>query len=174
MPASYNRGSPGLREEPGPWTGSMAEESGRAVVERFARAIEAKDFDTYASLVADDYVEEMPQSGERIRGKANARAVVENYPGGVGTVDANTGHIVGADDRYVMSPTFSILRIEGSGDQFTYSGTVKYATGETWHMIWIIEIRKGKIARSTTYYAAPFDAPAWRAPYVERMEPARG
>ena len=29
----------------------------------------------------DDYVEEYPQSGERIRGKQNVRSVYENYPG---------------------------------------------------------------------------------------------
>jgi len=43
----------------------MAEPSGRAIVEQFARAIEAKDFAAQAELLADDYVDEMPQSGER-------------------------------------------------------------------------------------------------------------
>jgi len=33
--------------------------------------------------VHDDYVEEYPQSGERIRGKQTARTVNENYPGGL-------------------------------------------------------------------------------------------
>ena len=49
----------------------MAEPSGRAVVERFAKAIQDKDFDAQAALIADDYVEEMPQWGERVRGRAN-------------------------------------------------------------------------------------------------------
>jgi limonene-1,2-epoxide hydrolase len=163
-----DRATRGLQSPP------MSETGNRAIVERFARAIEAKDFDTQATLLADDYIDEMPQSGERIRGKANARAIVDQYPGGVGTVDADTSHIVGADDRYVMTPTYSILRIEGSGDQFTYSGTVTYANGETWHIIAIVEVRSGRIARSTTYYAAPFEAPAWRAPYVERMGAPHG
>jgi ketosteroid isomerase-like protein len=152
----------------------MAEQSSRAIVEQFIRALEAKDFDAQGLLVADDYVDEMPQSGERIRGRANARAIVDHYPGGVGTIDATSRRVVGADDRYVMTPTFSILRIEGSGDTFTYSGTVQYGNGETWHIIAIVEVRNGKIAKSTTYYAAPFDAPEWRAPYVERMEAPHG
>jgi hypothetical protein len=33
-----------------------------------------------AELMHDDYLEEYPQSGERIRGKHNARGVHENYP----------------------------------------------------------------------------------------------
>jgi hypothetical protein len=36
-------------------------------------------------------------------------------------------------------------------------------------MIAILELRGGKIARMTTWYAAPFEAPEWRAPFVERF-----
>jgi hypothetical protein len=38
-------------------------------------------------------------------------------------------------------------------------------------MIQIIELRQGKIAKTTSWYAAPFEAPAWRAEYVERFSP---
>jgi hypothetical protein len=69
----------------------------------------------------------------------------------------------------VLSPTFSALRIEGSGDVYTYVGTVTYANGETWQTISIIELRHEKIAKTTTWYAAPFEAPEWRAPFVERF-----
>jgi limonene-1,2-epoxide hydrolase len=147
----------------------MAEPSGRAVVERFAKAIQDKDFDAQAALIADDYVEEMPQSGERVRGRANRDAVVRGYPGGVGTVDADSSRLVGAEDRWVLTPTFAPLRIEGSGDVYTYVGTVRYPNGQTWQMIAIIELRAGKIARMTAWFAAPFEAPAWRAPFVERF-----
>ena len=150
----------------------MAEPSARAVVEAFIRAIEAKDFDTQGALVTDDFVDEMPQSGERIRGRDNARAIAEQYPGGVGTIDPARSSLAGADDRWVMTPTFSILRIEGSGNSFTYSGTVTYpGNGEVWHIVSIVVVRDGKIARTTTYYAPPFEAPAWRAPFVERSKP---
>ena len=147
----------------------MAELSGRAVVERYAKAFEDRDFDAHAALIADDYIEEMPQSGERIRGKANWESVVRGYPGGVGTVDADSARLVGAEDKWVLTPTFAALRIEGSGDVYTYVGTVWYPNGQTWQMIAIIELRAGKIAKTTTWYAAPFEAPAWRAPFVERF-----
>lgn len=147
----------------------MAESTGRALVERFAKAIEDRDFDAQAALIADDYIEEMPQSGERIRGRANWEAVVRGYPGGVGTVDADSTRLVGAEDRWVLTPTFAPLRIEGSGDVYTYVGTVSYPNGQTWQMISIIELRSGRIAKATTWYAAPFDAPAWRAPFVEHF-----
>ena len=67
-----------------------------------------------------------------------------------------------------MTPTFSIVRIEGSGNVFTYSGTLRYANGDQWHIVAIVEVRDGKIAKTTTYYAAPFEAPEWRAAYVRR------
>jgi len=61
----------------------------------------------------------------------------------------------------------TVLRIEGSGDIYTYTGTVQYATGDTWHMVTIVELRDAKIAKVTAWYAPPFEAPAWRAPWVE-------
>jgi limonene-1,2-epoxide hydrolase len=152
-----------------PMEENVADPSGRAVVERFAKAIEDKDFDAQGALIADDYIEEMPQSGERIRGKANWDAVVRGYPGGVGTVDADSARLIGADDKWVLTPTFGVLRIEGSGDVYTYVGTVRYPNGQTWQMIAVIELRAGKIAKMTTWYAAPFEAPDWRAPFVERF-----
>lgn len=152
----------------------MAEPSGRMVVERYARAIQDKDFDAQAALITDDFIDEMPQSGERTRGKDNYLALVRNYPGGVGTVEPTSTRLVGAEDRWVLTPMFTQLRIEGSGDVYTYVGSVRYPNGETWQMIAIIELRNGKVAKSTTYYAAPFDAPEWRAPYVERFTPDAG
>jgi hypothetical protein len=152
----------------------MAEPSGRTVVERYARAIQDKDFDAQAALLTDDFIDEMPQSGERTRGKANYLASVRNYPGGVGTVEPKSARLVGAEDRWVLTPMFTQLRIEGSGDVYTYVGSVRYPNGDTWQMIAIIELRNGKVAKSTTWYAAPFDAPEWRAPFVERFTPDAG
>lgn len=151
----------------------MAEPSGRTVVEGYARAVQNKDLDALAALVTDDYVDEMPQSGERVRGRANLLAYTSSYPGGVGTVDPTSTRLVGSADRWVLTPMFAPLRIEGSGDVYTYIGTVTYANGETWQMIQIVELRQGKVAKTTSWFAAPFEAPEWRAPFVERF-PALG
>ena len=149
----------------------MAEPSNRAIVERYARALQDKDLDALALLITDDYVDEMPQSGERVRGKVNQLALAHNYPGGVGTIDPKSTRLVSAEDRWVLTPTFAPLRIEGSGDIYTYVGTVTYANGETWQIIQIIELRRGKVAKTTSWFAAPFEAPEWRTPYVERFPP---
>jgi hypothetical protein len=47
---------------------------------------------------------EYPQSGERIRGWSNIRAVAENYPGGL-PKDV-VGKVVGSEDKSRRRPTF--------------------------------------------------------------------
>ena len=147
----------------------MAQRSNREVVEEFVRAIEAKDIDAQCVLMADDFVDEMPQSGERTVGRDNYRKIFEGYPGGIGTTTPEGRRIIGSEDRWIMTPTFHTLRIEGSGDTYTYVATIRYADGGVWQIIAITQLRDGKIARSTTWYAAPFEAPEWRAAFVERF-----
>ena len=60
----------------------MSDQGNRTVVERYAAALPS-DFATLASLRHPDFVEEWPQSGERIRGHANYQKIHENYPGGL-------------------------------------------------------------------------------------------
>lgn len=148
----------------------MAELTNRQVVERFIAAMNASDLDTAAECLADDVVEDYPQSGERIRGRANRRAVIENYPGRAEHDFAphKRGSIVG-EDQWVMTPTMSLLRLNGSGERYTATGEVTYPNGETWHVIQLIELRAGKIAKMITYFAAPFEPAPYRAPFVERM-----
>jgi ketosteroid isomerase-like protein len=127
----------------------------RVIVEQFLQAMMTGDIEAQERVLADDIVEEYPQSGERIRGKENRRAIFNNYPGGTPR-DKSTGD---------TSPKAPILI--GAGDQFVASGEITYPNGETWQGISFIEVRDGKISKITAFFAAPFEAPAWRAPYVE-------
>jgi hypothetical protein len=52
----------------------------RRVIERFWAAMNVNDFRSASELLHDEYVLEWPQSGERIRGRANFVAVNEHYP----------------------------------------------------------------------------------------------
>jgi hypothetical protein len=140
----------------------MSEMTNRAIVESYARAAERNDFAEADQFLADDVLEEYPQSGERIRGKANRRAVIENYPG---RESASASGDAGMGLR--------LLQITGSGDDYTAVGIVTYPNGERWHMVSLVGLRGGKIAKITSFFAAPFEAPAWRAPYLEKV-PAAG
>jgi len=145
----------------------LAPETNRQVVERFVKGLVGRDLDLQAAVCAPDMVTEYPQSGERIRGWANIRAVAENYPGGLPT--NLEGRVIGSEDKWVAGPSFNVLRIEGSGDVYTLVGSATYPDGQTWQVISIIELRSGRIAKATEVYGAPFDPPPWRAQWVERI-----
>lgn len=128
----------------------------RATVEQFLSAMAANDIEAQERLLSDDIVEEYPQSGERIRGKDNRRAILENYPGGTPRETSESG----------PSPKPPV--VTGAGDDFTAAGQITYPNGETWQVVALIELHDGKISKITSYFGAPFEAPAWRAPYVEK------
>jgi hypothetical protein len=144
----------------------LAPKSNHQIVERFVEGLIARDLDMQAEVCAPDMVTEYPQSGERIRGWANMRAIAENYPGGLPKDMA--GKVIGSEDKWVVGPSFNVLRIEGSGDVYTLVGSATYPDGTTWQLISLIELRSGKIVKSTELYGAPFEPPEWRAKWVER------
>ena len=143
----------------------MPSRTNRQVVERFVEGLITRDLDVQAEVCHPDMVTEYPQSGERFRGWANIRAVAENYPGGL--PKNLTGKVIGSEDKWVVGPSFNVLRIEGSGDVYTLVGSATYPDGQTWQMIALIELRDGKVAKSTEIYGAPFEAPEWRSKWVE-------
>jgi SnoaL-like domain len=145
----------------------MAEGS-RAVVERWAVALGNQRLEVLDDLIHDDFVEEYVQSGERIVGIENLRAVALNYPGAdAEPIRGEMRTVLGRDEQYVMGPSFNISRITGTGDEFAISGTMTYPSGALWHLVQFVRVRDGKIWRLSTYFAEPFEPPAWRAPWVE-------
>jgi hypothetical protein len=44
-----------------------------------------------------------------------------------------------------------------------------YGGGRIYRPVLIVELREGKMFRDTRYYSEPFEAPEWRAQWVERM-----
>ncbi len=129
-----------------------------ALLERYKAVIESGDMTALGELImeesTDDFVEEWPQSGERIVGRETAVKLGESYAGATGT-----------------SPRLSFRRLTGGGDVWVAEGTIDYGDGIPVSYVSIIELRGGKVAKVTEYFANPFEAPAWRAGFVERMEP---
>ena len=146
----------------------MSERSNEDVVHAYLHALTERDTDAMAQLRDPGVTVEYPQSGELMRGHANIRAIDDNYPGGMPEFDP--GRIVGSEDRWVVTPSFSFQRIAGSGDTWWAEGKVRYPDGSIWYVATMFQIRSGRIFREVTYWAEPFDPPAWRAPWVERIE----
>ena len=136
----------------------MAIDTDRATVERLRAMFQSESIEDLAralyELASEDFVQDWPQSGERIRGRENAKAINDNYPEMTGS-----------------TPRFSLRRIAGEGSHWTVEGTIDYGDGVPVSYIGIGELRGDKVAKMTEYFANPFEAPAWRADFVERMEP---
>ena len=130
----------------------------RDMAAAFESALTSGDIGQMTALVqeygTDDFVTEWPQSGERLN-KAAAVRMTESYPGMSGT-----------------TPAFTYKRMLGNQDMFVVEGTIDYGDGIPVSYVGIGELRGDKVAKMTEYFANPFEAPAWRADFVERMEPA--
>lgn len=138
----------------------------REVIERWVDAVNAADFATLESLLSEDCVSEYPQSGEIIRGRKNIRAVLENYPGGLGTVDRTT-QITGGE-QWALTPSFVLVRLTGIGDARTAIFKSRYPDDSVWWLVQFMEFAAGKMTKQTVYFAPEFKPPAWRAQWVER------
>jgi len=141
---------------------------------RIAKAMNERNYDEYEALLTEDYVGEYPQSGEVIRGPKNARAIIEQYPGGLPDrpVDTASARIAATEARWLRTPTFTVVRVEGTGNVGFNASKGRYPDGSVWWVINYYELRDGRLARSTTFFAPTFEAPEWRKPYVERREGA--
>ena len=128
-----------------------------ALAAAFEEVLKSGDFGRMNSLLqeyaTDDFVQEWPQSGERLTAASAAR-LNESYSEMSGT-----------------SPKFEYKRMIGGGDVFVVEGTIDYGDGVPVSYVGVGEVRDGKVAKITEYFANPFEAPAWRADFVERMEP---
>jgi hypothetical protein len=121
----------------------------RREIERVWKELNQRNFGIIEEVASADYVQEWPQSGERIRGAANARAVNETYP-----VD--------------QFPTMELTRVL-AGENFAISEAKLDYAGTPFYGISIFELKDGKIVKETDYFAAPFEAPEWRSKLVEKM-----
>jgi hypothetical protein len=123
----------------------MDDQARRARIRQLVEAINARDMAVFDATYHDDVVVEWPQSGEVIRGKHNIRELRLAYP---------------------TPPTATLRRIVGSGDLWAVEMVFDY-DGDRFHVVVTHQWRDGLVVRETSYYAAPFEAPAWRARWVE-------
>jgi hypothetical protein len=122
-------------------------------------------FDEFDQLVAKDVTEEYPQSGERFRGRSRLRAMLESFRETAADIHPDVDQVSGGTDEWVLTPGYTVVRVDGGGNEFTITGTVTYPNGATWHLVQLVRIEGGKVAHLTTYFAEPFEAPDWRAPF---------
>jgi ketosteroid isomerase-like protein len=117
------------------------------MVERYWRTMNTNDWRAVGALLHDDYVLVWPQSGERIRGRENFIAVNANYPA-------------------AGAWRFTVHRV--IADEVGAASDVTVTDGERMdRAASFFELRDGLIWQMTEFWPDPFEAPAWRAQWVE-------
>jgi SnoaL-like domain len=146
----------------------------RETIARYVRAVHDQELDTITSLQHPDFVEDWPQSRERIRGRTNFRKILENYPGGLTGVDADVSmdRVVGGEDRWMVAPTFAMVRVSAADDVHTAIVKLRYPDGGEWFMVALIELKDGLIHRCTSFFAPTYESPVWRREWVEQTTDA--
>lgn len=127
-----------------------ATSSSKRIVEQFWQAMQSNDFRAAAAWLHDDYVLDYPQSGERIRGRDNFAAINMHYPA-AGRWQFTINRLMAEDNEVVSDVTVTDGQI-----------TARAITFST--------VRDGKISHQVEYWPDPFEAPAWRAQWVEPAE----
>ena len=118
------------------------------VVAAYWAAAEARDWDKFAGLVAEHVVYEVPQTRERVRGRAAyVRFNAEGFPG---DWHLEVERIAG-QDRHASS----WIQMTDAGQRFP--GLCFFDLDED-----------GRIARITDFWPEPYEPPADRAHLVER------
>jgi hypothetical protein len=114
-----------------------------AIEQRWAKPISG-------DLYEEDVILDFPQSGERIRGRANLvaqRSADPDHPG-----------------------IAKVLRIFGSGPVWVSEVIITY-DGKPWYTVNIHEFRGDKVFHETQYFGEPLTPAAWRAQWVEQVKP---
>ena len=120
----------------------------REALDRHWLASADGDADAEHDIYHDDAICDYPQSGERIHGRKNLQALRTHHPG--------------------KPSGFEVRRIVGSGDLWVTEYTISYR-GHPAHTVSIMEFREGKVMHETQYFADPFEAPAWRSQWVQKI-----
>lgn len=126
----------------------MQQETLRETLDAHWRASAAGDLDLEHDIYHDDAICDYPQSGERILGRANLQALRGHHPG--------------------KPSGFHIKRMVGEGNLWVTEYTIDYK-GQRAFTVSIMEFRDGKVVHETQYFTDPFDAPAWRSQWVQRV-----
>ena len=121
----------------------------KQILEHFWETMKTNDFYAVANLLHDDYVLDWPQSGERIRGRENFAAINTYFP---------------AEGEW----QFTVNKILAQGDEVVTDVTVTDGS-RTDRVITFSTVKNGKIWKQVEFWPEPFEAPEWRARWVEKI-----
>jgi hypothetical protein len=126
----------------------MSDDDVRAALLRHWAASDDNDFATEHQIYRADAVLDYPQSGERIRSRANIEVSRKAQP--------NRKH-------------FTVRRMLG-GDDLRVSELVMTYDAQPYYVVSIMEFEGDEVVHETQYFSDPFEPGPSRAQWVERMD----
>src|ERR1700743_3840507 len=126
----------------------MEDRTVRAALQRHWDASDTNDFDTEHQIYRADAVLDYPQSGERIRGRANIQASRTAQPN---------------------LKRFTVRRMLGAGDLWVSELVMTYDEKPS-YVVTIMEFEAGQVVHESQYFSDPFEPGPSRAQWVERMD----
>jgi hypothetical protein len=126
----------------------MGDDDVRAALLRHWAASDDNDFATEHQIYRADAVLDYPQSGERIRSRANIQASRKAQP--------NRKH-------------FTVRRMLG-GDDLWVSELVMTYDAQPYYVVSIMEFEGDEVVHETQYFSDPFEPGPSRAQWVERVD----
>jgi hypothetical protein len=126
----------------------MSDDDVRVALRRHWDASDANDFATEHQIYRADAILDYPQSGERIRGRANIQASRAAQPN---------------------IKRFTVRRTLGGGDLWISELVMTY-DGQPNYVVSIMEFEGSEVVHETQYFSDPFEPGPSRAQWVERME----
>lgn len=129
----------------------MQDEEVRAALMVHWHASAAGDANAEHDIYADEVICDYPQSGERILGRTNLQALRSHHPG--------------------KPSGFRVRRISGKANLWITEYVITYQDKPA-YTVSIMEFNEGKVVHETQYFADPFEAPAWRSQWVQKIPQA--
>jgi SnoaL-like domain len=126
----------------------MGDDDVRDALARHWAASDANEFAAEHEIYRADAVLEYPQSGERIRGRANIRAAREAQPN---------------------AKRFTVRRVQGGRDLWVSEVVLTY-DGQPNYVVSIMEFEGGEVVRETQYFGERFEPGPSRAQWVEPID----
>ena len=121
----------------------------KQVIETFWQMMEGNDFYAVAQLLHEEYTLDWPQSGERIRGAENFAKLNTAYP-----AEGKWRFVINA----IVADGENVVTDVSVTDGVRHDRVITFST-----------IRDEKIWKQVEFWPEPFEAPNWRAQWVERI-----
>ena len=148
-------------------------------VARYQKAITSMDLSAIGELRHPDYQCYYPQSGERFLSHEAWVDAHRGYADRFTQEDLEAAEVKGGERKAEVTslttpswvlPT-PVVSVSDTGDLVTMEGKGTWPDGKVYNWIRIIEYKDKLVWRETEYFAEPFDAPEWRAPFVTLDSP---